>query len=153
MKDKKWKQGQFTPKNYKKYLGDPTSVVFRSGWEREVMKSFDENSNILAWNSEEIIIPYVNPWDQKVHRYFVDFYARIKQPDGTVKECLFEVKPKAQTIEPQKKIRVSKRYLNEVVTYGINEAKWEAAKKFCDEHGWEFVILTENEIFQNGKPK
>lgn len=142
-----YKQGQFTPINYKKYRGDPTSIVYRSGWEKEVMKSFDENVNVLEWASEEIIIPYINPFDGKQHRYFVDLYAKMKLSDGTIKTCLFEIKPKVQTQEPKKKINISRKYLNEVVTYSINQAKFEAAKKFCDERGWEFKLLTEDEIF------
>lgn len=145
--ERHYKQGQFIPKNYKKYKGDPTNIVYRSSWEFQVMKSFDENSNVLEWASEEIIILYQNPFDGKTHRYFPDIWAKIRQPDGSIKTILAEIKPKAQTQEPQKKIRVSKQYLNEVVTYGINDAKWQAAKKFCDEHGWEFVILTEDDIF------
>ena len=29
----------------------------------------------------------------------------------------------------------------------VNEAKWKAAQKFCEKRNWEFVILTEKELF------
>ena len=65
---------------------------------------------------------------------------------------MIEIKPKAQTKPPDRskmktgKGRVSRRYLNEVKTYGINEAKWKAARKFCADRGWAFEIYTEHEL-------
>ena len=69
-----YKQGFFTPRFPKKYIGDPTNIVYRSGWEKRVMQTLDENSNVLRWASEEIVIPYISPIDNRPHRYFVDFY-------------------------------------------------------------------------------
>ena len=34
----------------------------------------------------------------------------------------------------------------ETLTYAKNQAKWEAARKYCDKNGWEFKILTEYEL-------
>ena len=42
--------------------------------------------------------------------------------------------------------RTSKRYLKEVNTYIINDAKWKQAIKFCNERGWNWRIVTEKEI-------
>lgn len=146
---KNYKQGFFKPKFPKKYRGDPTNIVYRSGWEKKVMENLDENINILFWSSEEIAIPYISPVDNKVHRYFVDFYVEAKGRDGSIKTMLLEVKPRAQTQEPKVQSRRTKRYITEVVTYGINQAKWDAAQKFCDAKGWEFKLITETEIFSN----
>jgi hypothetical protein len=60
---------------------------------------------------------------------------------------LIEVKPKAQTVEPKKQSTVTKRYLNEVFTWGVNSAKWSAAEEYCKDKGWKFVIMTEKEIY------
>ena len=142
-----YKQGFFRPKNPEKYRGDPTNIVYRSGWEKKLMGWLDDNLNVISWSSEEIVIPYISPIDNRPHRYFVDFYVEAKGRDGSVKKMLLEVKPRAQTEEPKKQSRKTKRYINEVVTYGINQAKWNAAKDFCENRGWEFKLVTESELF------
>lgn len=142
-----YKQGFFIPKFPQKYNGDPNNIVYRSGWEKMVMKSLDENTSVIRWSSEEIIIPYISPIDNKPHRYFVDFYVEAKAQDGSVKKMLIEVKPAAQVQPPKQSKRRTKRFISEVMTYGVNQAKWEAAQKFCQSKGWEFKILTENELF------
>jgi hypothetical protein len=142
-----YKQGKFKPRYPQKYIGDPNDIVYRSGWEKRVMQSLDDNSNVLKWASEEVIIPYISPIDNKPHRYFVDFYVEAKAPNGTVKKMLLEVKPKAQTEEPKKRSRKTKQYITEVMTWGVNQAKWKAAQEFCLDRGWEFKLITENELF------
>lgn len=144
---REYKQGFFKPLNPNKYRGDPTNIVYRSGWEKKVMENLDENSSIKSWSSEEVVIPYRSPVDGKLHRYFVDFFVEAIAPDGTIKTMLLEVKPKAQTIEPKIPKRRTKRFLTEVMTYGVNQAKWKAAREYCEFKGWEFKIITENEIF------
>lgn len=143
-----YKQGFFKPKFPKKYIGDPTNIVFRSGWERRVMQSLDENLSVLRWSSEEIVIPYISPIDNRRHRYFVDFYVEAKNPDGSIRRLLIEVKPASQTKPPQTPKRKTKRYITEVMTWGVNEAKWKAAMEYCADRGWEFKILTEAELFK-----
>ena len=137
-------KGWFSPKNPKKYRGDPNNIVYRSSWELRVMKWFDEHPNIVWWASEELPIPYVSPVDNKVHRYFPDFIARVKQADKETTMVL-EVKPYKQTQKPTQK-RQTKKFLQEVVTYAINQEKWRAADLFCKEHGWQFKLLTEKEL-------
>ncbi len=110
------------------------------------MKLCDNNSNILEWSSEEVIIPYKSPIDNRFHRYFVDFWIRQKNKDGKIVEKLIEIKPKKYTKPPSKQKKITKRYVSEVRTWGINNAKWEAAKKVCTKKGWEFLILTEDHI-------
>jgi hypothetical protein len=143
-----YKQGFFKPLNPKKYIGDPTNIVYRSGWEKRVMEWADTNSGVLHWASEEVVIPYISPVDNKVHRYFVDFYVEAVGRDGETKVMLLEVKPKAQTQEPKKKQRMTKRYITEVMTYGVNQAKWKAAEDYCNKKGWEFRLITESELFK-----
>jgi len=138
--------GIFKPKNPGKYQGDPTNIIWRSSWEFRTMKWLDENPNVLSWASEEVNIKYLSPIDGRIHRYFPDFIAKIKTNSG-IKTYMIEVKPFHQTKEPEKKKRVTKKYLQEVATWGINEAKWKAAKEYCEERKWNFVILTEKELF------
>lgn len=139
-------KGRFSPKNPEKYKGDPTNIIYRSLWERKVMVYLDENPNVIEWNSEEIIIPYISPVDNRPHRYFPDFWVRARSKDGLTKTMLLEVKPKAQTKEPKKKSKVTKKYITEVMTWGVNQAKWKYAQEYCLDRGWEFKILTEDEL-------
>lgn len=141
----KFHKGIFKPKNPAKYKGDATNIVYRSSWEIKVMRILDENPNVLWWASEELPIPYVSPVDKKVHRYFPDFIVRIRRKAGQETTMILEVKPDSQTKMPTQK-RKTKRYLQEAATFAINQEKWRAADLFCKEHGWQFKILTENDI-------
>ena len=105
------------------------------------MKWCDVTSSVQEWGSEEIIIPYISPVDGKRHRYFPDFYVKIQN-----RKYLVEVKPFRQTREPKTQKRNTKRYINEVVTYHINKAKWKAATEFCKDNSWEFMLITEKEL-------
>ena len=69
-------------------------------------------------------------------------------PICSVKKMLLEVKPAAQTQPPKSPKRRTKRYISEVMTYGVNEAKWKAAREYCKDKGWEFRIITEAELFK-----
>lgn len=142
-----YKQGFFKPQNPKKYMGDPINIVYRSGWEKRVMEWADTQPGVVRWSSEEIVIPYKSPVDNKYHRYFVDFYVETVGRDGQTRKLLLEVKPKAQTLEPKKQSRKTKRYITEVVTYGVNQAKWKAADEYCKDKGWEFMLITEEQLF------
>ena len=117
-------KGRFSPRNPAKYKGDPTNIIYRSLWEKRVMNYLDSNSNVIEWSSEEIIIPYISPVDNKRHRYFPDFMVVVKGPNNTRKTMLLEVKPEAQTKEPKRRKRLTEQYINEVKTWGINQAKW-----------------------------
>ena len=138
-------KGWFRPKNPKKYKGDATNVVYRSNWELRVMKHFDEDPNVLWWASEELVIPYRSPIDQRMHRYFPDFIAHVKQKTGKEKTIVIEIKPERQTKKPIQK-RQTKRFLEEAATYAINQEKWRAADIFCQKEGWDFMVLTEKDL-------
>lgn len=138
--------GKFSPKNINKYLGDPTNIWYRSLWERRVMVHLDTNPNVVEWSNEEIVIPYLSPVDNRYHRYFPDFFVKIKNKDNLLESKILEVKPKNQTKPPNLKKRVTKQYIQEVMTYGINEAKWKAAAEYCKDRGWQFFVITEDDL-------
>lgn len=144
-------KGKFSPQNPKKYKGNPTNICFRSLWERKFMIFCDINPSVLEWSSEEIIIPYFNPLDQKFHRYFVDFWLKIKKKNGDIEIKLIEIKPFKETskptIEEGKKLNKSK--LLELQTWIINSNKWTAAKEYCKQRNWDFQILTEKDLFKH----
>ena len=139
--------GKFRPSNYLKYKGDPTTIIYRSLWELKFMNYCDKNENILEWGSEELWIPYVSPKDNRVHRYFPDFYIKYRNRQGNIQKSLIEIKPLKQTKKPNMSPkRKTKTWMNEVVTYGVNQAKWKAAEEFCEDRLWDFKILTEKEL-------
>ena len=139
-------KGKFQPSYPKKYKGDPTNIIYRSLWERRFMIYCDTNEKILEWGSEEIIVPYRSPVDNRYHRYFPDFYIKVKDKNGKIKKMIIEIKPYKQCIEPKVQKRKTKGYIYEVVEYTKNQAKWEAAKEWCLDRGYEFKVLTENEL-------
>ena len=138
--------GKYSPVNPKKYRGNPKEIYYRSLWELKFMKWCDMNYNILEWGSEEIVVPYRSPLDGRYHRYFVDFYIKVQTKSNVIKKYLIEIKPKKQTLEPAAQKKRTKRYINEVTTYVINQAKWEAAREWCADRQLEFLILTEDHL-------
>lgn len=143
---KKYKQGFFRPINPKKYHGDVNNIVYRSSWELKLLSFLDINPNIIEYSSEEIIIPYISPKDNRYHKYYPDMLVKIKNTQGKIETVLIEIKPFAQTLPPVKKSRITKTFITEVLTYAINQAKFEAAQKYCDTKGWKFQIMTEKEL-------
>lgn len=114
------------------------------------MMHLDNHPDVLEWSSEEIIIPYRSPIDGKLHRYFPDFYVKKKNTDGTVEKVLIEVKPASQVKQPviqeTKTKKPTRKYITEVSTWVVNQAKWKAAKDYCDDRQWKFMLMTEKEL-------
>lgn len=135
-------KGYYRPVNPKKYAGDPKTIIYRSHIEKKFMIQCDNNPNITRWASEELAIKYYNPIDKKLHRYFPDFLVRTKLG----KTLVIEIKPYRQCFPPKPGKRKSKRFLNEQLEYIKNQAKWQAARKYCEEQGTEFKVITEKDI-------
>ena len=139
-------KGKYYPSFPRKYKGDPTNIIYRSLWERKFMVYCDKNDNILEWASEEIAIPYRSPIDNRVHRYFPDFYMKVKERGGKIRRYVIEVKPAKQTKPPVKPKRQTKGYIREAYEYAKNQAKWKMAREFCADRQWEFKVVTEKEL-------
>ena len=139
-------KGKYRPIHPEKYKGDPTNIIWRSLWERKFCVYCDSNTNIIEWQSEEFCIPYRSHIDNKIHRYFPDFFIKYKDTDGKIKSSLIEVKPLRQTAPPAKPKRQTKKYLSEAFEYAKNQAKWQAAREYCKDRMWEFKVLTEKEL-------
>lgn len=140
-------KGYFKPKNPQKYKGNPSSIIYRSRWELKLMMYLDDHKNVISWGSEEVVIPYRSPIDGRMHRYFVDFIVTKINTNGIKETSLIEVKPASQTRPPViQEGNKSRRYINEVMTWGVNEAKWKAAKEYCEDRKWSFHIFTEKEL-------
>jgi len=137
---------KYKPINPQKYKGDPTDIVMRSSWETKFAIWCDHNSAVIEWSSETTIIPYICPTDNRAHRYFTDFKVRIKDNAGNIKVYIVEIKPDKQTRPPEIPKRKTRRFVQEALTWGKNDAKWKAAREYCKDRGYEFIIITENEL-------
>ena len=144
-KNKNYVQGIYKPKNPKKYIG--TTPVYRSMLELKAFRYLDNNPNVLSWGSESVVVPYISPVDNRIHRYFVDLVAKLQSKDGTIKKLLIEVKPEKQTRPPVESTRKKqKTIIYEKFQYGVNMAKWEAARNWCKSKGYIFIIMNEKHL-------
>jgi len=147
-------KGVFKCAHPEKYAGNHLNIIYRSGWEFKLMFQLDHDPNIILWASEEKAIGYISPLDNKIHRYFPDFIVKERLTNGKTCTKIIEVKPFKETLPPKQpsvkkgsKPSRTKRFIKEVETYAVNQAKWASARKYCEKIGAQFVILTENELF------
>ena len=138
--------GLYKPLNPKKYRGNPSRIVYRSLWEKKYMKYCDTTPGILEWGSEEIIIPYISPIDKRPHRYYPDFYIKVREKSGKISKYIIEIKPKKQTKPPYDKDKRTAAYRRAALTFAKNRAKWDAAQDFCEDRQMKFLILTEDHL-------
>jgi hypothetical protein len=59
---------------------------------------------------------------------------------------LIEIKPKKQSVVE------SKMSSRDRAVVAINYAKWDAATKWARRNGMTFRVITENDMFANGRP-
>jgi hypothetical protein len=140
----KWAQGFYDIQNPTKYVGT-RRPRYRSGWEHSFMRFCDTNDHILQWASEAITIPYRNPLSGKNTVYVPDFLITYRTRDNLVKAELIEIKPRGQSMITEN----SKSRDRAVVA--INYAKWDAASKWCQRQGLSFRVITEDDMFHNGR--
>ena len=144
-----FKQGYYKPKNPNKYAGNG-DIIFRSSWEHKFMIWCDNHDKVAIWASEPIEIKYISRQDNRPHRYYPDFYFKAEQLDGTFKEYLVEIKPKAQIQKPVMPKKTSRKALKSykflAESYIKNMDKYRAAKEYCQGRNWNFIVLTEDTI-------
>ena len=135
-------KGLYKPHNPKKYVGNTKQIVYRSLLERRFMRYCDLNEDILYWASEELPVRYYSPLDKKYHRYFPDFVVKTANND----KFMIEIKPSRQAVKPKPPKKKTKSYMRESFEYIKNQAKWSAAKKYCDGNDMQFKIITEKDL-------
>lgn len=140
----KWAQGFYQIINPDKYVGR-TKPRYRSGWEHSFMRFCDTNDHVLQWASESISISYRHPLTGKMTTYVPDFLITYRTRDNTVRAELIEIKPKKQSVVES---RMSSR---DRAVVAINYAKWDAATKWARRNGLMFRVITENDMFHNGR--
>lgn len=140
----KFANGLYTVRNPQKYVGKNTPR-YRSGWEHAFMRFCDTNEHILQWASESVSIPYRNPLTGRQTIYVPDFLITYRDKANQLKAELIEIKPKKQSVIE------SKASARDRAAVAVNYAKWDAATKWCWRNGLIFRVVTEDDIFRNGK--
>jgi hypothetical protein len=141
-----WAQGKYEVQNSAKYVGNGIPR-YRSGWELSFMRFCDNNDHILQWASESIAIPYRNPITGKMSQYIPDFLVSYRTKDNTMRAELIEIKPKKQSVVE------SKMNSRDRAVVAVNYAKWDQATKWCKRNGLSFRVITELDMFHNGRSK
>lgn len=143
IKNSKFIQGTYSPIHKEKYKGN-TNPVYRSSLEKQFFYFFDTNSNVVAWASESVVVPYFSSIDNKVHKYYIDLIAAIKDKNGDITKYLIELKPHAQTQPPQQSEgKKQSTVLYENLMWHKNQSKWKAASEYAAKKGMKFIVLTE----------
>jgi hypothetical protein len=141
---KSFMQGFYQILNPHKYAGTG-KPKYRSSWEHAFMRFCDSNDHIVRWASEQIRIPYRNPVSGKQTMYVPDFLIQYRTKNNEVVTELIEIKPKKQSILESKASNRDK------LVVAVNYAKWDAAQKWCKRNGLRFRVITEEDIFYQGK--
>jgi hypothetical protein len=143
----KYAQGIYTPKHPEKYIGNH-QPKYRSGWELTFMTFCDTNKNVLYWASEALRIPYKHPLTGKPTIYIPDFFVVYQNKHGQKIAEVVEIKPKKQSIIESKVSNAKDR-----IVVAINHAKWASAMAYCKSQGYTFRVITEDDLFYNGRSK
>lgn len=142
----KYAQGLFQIQNPEKYVGNKTPT-YRSSWEFVFMQFCDNNPNVLQWASEAVRINYRNPLTGKNTIYVPDFLITYGDANGKQHAELIEVKPKKETsLAEAKSVRDQASAI-------LNMAKWQAASAWAKAHNMTFRVVTEDQIFHQGRTK
>jgi hypothetical protein len=140
-----WAQGIYEVKNPQKYVGKH-KPKYRSGWELTFMTFCDNNQNVIYWASESLAIPYRNPLTGKASNYIPDFFVMYENKYGQKIAEIVEIKPKKQSLIESRKASAKDR-----AVVAVNHAKWAAATAYCKQNGYTFRVITEDDLFYNGR--
>ncbi len=143
----KFANGFYQLKNPEKYVGKKTPH-YRSSWEFAVMAMCDNNPSILQWANEAIHVNYRNPFTGKNTIYVPDFFVTFIDAAGQTHGEIWEIKPSKET-----SLQEAGRSPKAQAAAILNMAKWEACRAFCKAHNLSFRIITERDLFFQGKNK
>jgi hypothetical protein len=148
----KVRSGYYRLINPHKYKGNPSDVVYRSGWELKFMLYCDLNPGVLRWESEPVKIQYVDFYG-KTRNYIPDFLMECINPNNPdlLNKFLIEVKPEKETHEPIiPKGSISANQLKNIewsyAAWIKNKHKWAYALEWCKKRDYVFKIITEHQI-------
>ncbi len=161
----KYHGGNYVPKNKEKVikLNSYGGVFYRSSWEKKIMVWLDMKEEIFQWGAECIEIPYQMTHFEngnieiKKHRYYPDFFYKMRNSQGVLREVVMEVKPmkeykmvqdlnEGKLSVPEKGIKKLKSFEYDLKMAYKNKQKWETMIKWCDKKGYDFIIITEEHL-------
>lgn len=137
-KSSRYQQGYINPESCKKLFPglQHDRIIYRSSYEKKFMTWLETHKTVKHWGSECFCIPYYYVVDEKMHKYYPDYFVEFE--DGTC--MVVEIKPSNQTKKPiNENCWAYKEYVK-------NMCKWKATKEFCEAKGYKFKILTEQTI-------
>jgi hypothetical protein len=143
----KFANGFYQIMNPDKYVGKKVPH-FRSSWEHTFMRFCDTNPAVLQWASEAIHIPYRNPFTNKNTIYVPDFMIMYVNKNGEKFGELIEIKPGKQTT-----LEAAGKSARDQAAAVLNMYKWQAAQAWCNQNGLRFRVVTENDIFHQGRAR
>ena len=120
---------------------------YRSSWEHVVMRMCDNNPAIIQWASESIHISYRNPFTNKNTIYIPDFFVMYQDANGQKHAELWEIKPSKETSLQESKSKRDQAYAI------LNMAKWQACQAWCKANNVRFRVITEKDLFHQGRAK
>jgi hypothetical protein len=112
------------------------------------MAMCDNNPSILQWANEAIHVNYRNPFTGKNTIYVPDFFVTFIDAAGQTHGEIWEIKPSKET-----SLQEAGRSPKAQAAAILNMAKWEACRAFCKAHNLSFRIITERDLFFQGKNK
>ena len=135
-KNGRYHQGVIDPKHTKKYYSSVMDqpIIYRSGLELQFIQYCENNIKVAKWASEPIEIKYFNRLKNKEARYYPDYVIEHVSGDRVI----VEIKPGNQCKKPD---ATDSQWLKEA--WVTNMDKWTAAKKFAEDRGMKFIIVTE----------
>ena len=135
------KTGVYNMMHPEKFTGTE-KPVYKSNLEFLFMRYADTNPAIVQWGYENCSIKYLdkstNP--AKVRRYFIDFVCKVRV-GSLFKTVWVEIKPKSETHKPRSNANVKTQLI-----WVKNQCKWEAATQLAKLKGYEFHVITEEEL-------
>jgi hypothetical protein len=137
-------KGIFVPKNPDKVIGKG-SIKYRSSWEQVFMQFCDNNPSVTNWGSEVLRIPYRNPITNKNTIYIPDFIVSYVDRNNRQHTEVIEIKPLKEAVMERA------RSPRDKIMLAVNMAKWQAAQAFCANNNLVFRLVTEQQLFRNGK--
>ena len=81
----------------------------------------------------------------KMTNYIPDVFIRYRTRNNKVCTELIEIKPKKQSVIE------SKMSARDRAVVAVNYAKWDAATKWARKNGLTFRVITEDDLFYNGR--
>jgi hypothetical protein len=167
----KFHQGYYVPQRHPEKCLSATNI-YRSSWELAFFDWCDRSESVLRWASEPISVEYRNPiaamkyceqyhldWTNPIYwrpaKYFIDVWIELKEQNGNIRKIFIEIKPYDQSVAPKQpapnaKLKEHKAYNRLALQYLQNQQKWTAAKKYCEDRGAEFMVITEVQMKKMG---